>query len=214
MPPMNEPLLGSTLALARDIADRVGDPLAGARIDLSSAQALLAPPSSSEQTALAIALLGNARAAMERIHAVIAHMTKEASAAPPDASTTSFEATWGSRVLLVDDHPAVLEMLGRALKGYDVVALASPRAALERITSGERFAFIISDLMMAEMTGDALWREIQRVAPEQAERFIFMSGGALTAQASDGVRAAARPVIAKPFKPLLILRLLAGVSTV
>ncbi len=210
MPSTAEPPL-SVVALVREVAERVRYPLAGARIDVVSAQTLLAPPSTPEQTALAIALIGNARAAIDRIEAIFSHLVL--TVAETGAQMPDVPEGWGRRVLVVDDDDGVRASIGRMLAAHDVVALASPRLALERIAAGERFAFILSDLMMAEMTGDEFFFALARLAPEQAERFLFMSGGALTDDAHDGVRRAARPAIAKPFKPVLLLRLLAGIRS-
>jgi len=73
------------------------------------------------------------------------------------------------------------------------------KGALERVTAGERFDVIFCDLMMPEMTGMDLHEEIQRVAPNQVERMVFMTGGAVTTRARDFVATVPNPVIDKPF---------------
>jgi CheY-like chemotaxis protein len=106
-----------------------------------------------------------------------------------------------ARVLLVDDEPAIGRVLTRALEGlHDVEATASGRALLARIAAGERFDVIISDLMMPEMTGMDLHAELRSVAPDQAERMVFLTGGAFTSRARDFLSTVENPVIEKPLE--------------
>jgi CheY-like chemotaxis protein len=62
-----------------------------------------------------------------------------------------------------------------------------------------RVDVLFCDLMMPEMTGMDLHAEIVRVAPDQAERMVFLTGGAVTTRARDFVAAVPNPVIDKPF---------------
>ncbi len=89
--------------------------------------------------------------------------------------------------------------LKRSLRDYDVVALDDARGALARFVAGERFDVIFCDLMMPEMTGMDLHEEVLRVAQDQAERMVFMTGGAITTRARDFVAASPNPVLDKPF---------------
>jgi CheY-like chemotaxis protein len=78
---------------------------------------------------------------------------------------------------VIDDDLAVLTVLARVLvRDHDVVALQSPRSALQRIAAGERFDVIVSDLDMPEMSGPELFDEIRRLAPEQHARIIAVTG--------------------------------------
>lgn len=53
--------------------------------------------------------------------------------------------------------------------------------------------------MMPVMTGMDLHEEILSVAPDQAERMVFMTGGAVTPRARDFVATVPNPVLDKPF---------------
>ena len=87
------------------------------------------------------------------------------------------------RVLLVDDEPQVARTMERLLRrDYDTTVAECGRVALDYISRGEWFDAIVSDVMMPNMTGVDLLEEIERVAPDQARRMIFLSGGAFTAQ--------------------------------
>ena len=111
-----------------------------------------------------------------------------------------------ARVMLVDDEPLVAETIGRLLRrDYDVTVALCGEDAMKHITGGVRFDAVVSDVMMPNMTGIELVEELRRVAPDQAERLIFLSGGAFTAQTRErldelGVPQLVKPVTAKELR--------------
>jgi PAS domain S-box-containing protein len=110
------------------------------------------------------------------------------------------------RVLLVDDEPLVAQTMERLLrKDYEVAIATCGSDALAAIAAGAWFDAIISDVMMPNMTGLELLDELRRVAPAQAARLIFLSGGAFTAQTRErladlGVEQLEKPVTAKQLR--------------
>jgi DNA-binding response OmpR family regulator len=52
--------------------------------------------------------------------------------------------------------------------------------------------------MMPNMTGIELREELQRLAPDQAQRLIFLSGGVFTAQTRERLAQIGAPQLAKP----------------
>ena len=68
-----------------------------------------------------------------------------------------------ARLLLVDDDPSLLKLLGMRLssEGYQVITAASGPEAL-RLLQKEKIELVISDLRMDEMDGLALFGEIQK----------------------------------------------------
>jgi CheY-like chemotaxis protein len=89
-----------------------------------------------------------------------------------------------ARVLIVDDEAALGRVLVRALEDdHDAEAVTAGREVLARVAAGERFDVIVSDLMMPEMTGMELYERLLVLAPDQARRMIFLTGGAFTATA-------------------------------
>jgi PAS domain S-box-containing protein len=104
-------------------------------------------------------------------------------------------------LLIVDDD----QSFGRSLQlllsdSHDAIFLPSARAALDRIESGARYDAILCDLMMAEVTGKQFYEELSQLAPEQARRIIFMTGGAYTPVSLDFVAKHSHIVLTKPFK--------------
>jgi two-component system cell cycle sensor histidine kinase/response regulator CckA len=104
------------------------------------------------------------------------------------------------RVLVVDDEQAVVSIVKRILsKDHDVVAVVTAKEALALCADGERFDLILSDLMMPEMTGMDLHRELSRIDPELAERMVFLTGGAFTPKARRFLSETAQEHLEKPF---------------
>ena len=103
------------------------------------------------------------------------------------------------RILVVDDQESVGRAIERLLRGYEVLALVDPRQALARITGGDRFAVILCDLMMPEMTGAVLHERVRLVDADQASRMVFITGGATTTETRAFVGCVGQPVLLKPF---------------
>jgi CheY-like chemotaxis protein len=104
------------------------------------------------------------------------------------------------RVLIVDDEPLILSAIVRGLaRRHDVVAAAGGEEALARIRAGERFDAILCDVMMPGMSGIAVFAQLSELAPDQARRVAFITGGVFDAEASTFLEAQANPVVQKPF---------------
>ena len=80
-------------------------------------------------------------------------------------------------ILLVEDEPAVLQLGVQILSklGYDVVSADSPKKAIEIGRElGPRLSALVTDVVMPECNGHALWEELHRDLPEL--RCLFVSG--------------------------------------
>jgi PAS domain S-box-containing protein len=103
------------------------------------------------------------------------------------------------RVMLVDDEPQVAQSIERLLRrDYDVTIALCGEEAIDHIRKGSRFDAIVSDVMMPNMTGIELVEELRRVAPDQAQRLIFLSGGVFTPQTRERLDEIGAPQLAKP----------------
>ena len=103
------------------------------------------------------------------------------------------------KLLVVDDEPYICTAIQRLLRReHRVTALTTVREALALLETGERFDVILSDLMMPEQNGEDFYKELNRVAPDQAQRMIFMTGGAFTPRSEEFLRSSPVPQVAKP----------------
>jgi CheY-like chemotaxis protein len=141
--------------------------------------------------------LSDAHAAAERIREIVAPrkpLRQGASDRPPPLK----EAPRAARILIVDDEVSLGRAMQRIFRDYDTVANTSAQGALDRIVIGERFDLILCDVGMPGMSGCELYDEIRRIAPEQAARMVFVTGG--SDECSERALAASgRPVLTKPF---------------
>jgi C4-dicarboxylate-specific signal transduction histidine kinase len=112
------------------------------------------------------------------------------------------------RVLVVDDEAILQRAIKRSLGvAHDVVAVGSGREAIDAVRAGPAFDVILSDLMMPEMTGAELHTALAAFAPEQAERMVFLTGGACCPVLRDFVEGTSHPMVEKPFDPRRLLEL-------
>jgi len=104
------------------------------------------------------------------------------------------------RVLVIDDEDAIGRVIRRILGGeHEVISVADPREALQQFRLGARFDVVFCDLMMPHLTGDALFAEIQSLDLEQADRFVFLTGGATKTHIAAFLAAVPNERIEKPF---------------
>jgi two-component system cell cycle sensor histidine kinase/response regulator CckA len=120
-----------------------------------------------------------------------------------------------SRILLIDDEPAVGRALGMLLAPEtEVVAVHRAEDALARLASGERYDAIVCDLMMPEISGIELYDRLERVAPECRHQVIFMTGGAFTPQAREFLAKLEQPHLEKPFSESQLRRAIESVRQI
>jgi CheY-like chemotaxis protein len=113
-------------------------------------------------------------------------------------------------LLIVDDEPLFARSLGLLLQPeHDVTLAGTAHEALEKLRDGARYDAILCDLMMAEMTGGQFHEALSRLIPEQAERIIFMTGGAFTADTQALLARVSNPRLLKPFTEEALHALLA-----
>jgi two-component system cell cycle sensor histidine kinase/response regulator CckA len=126
--------------------------------------------------------------------------TSDAARRVSEAPSKRVDPTTRGRILVVDDEPIVCFTLERLLSSEgDVVASTSARKALATIQNGDRFDVILCDLMMPEMDAPLFYDELCKVAPVQAERMVFVTGGAFTPRAREFLEHVPNTRIEKPF---------------
>ncbi len=104
------------------------------------------------------------------------------------------------RILVIDDEEGLVRATARMLSSEHRVESTSRAAdALAWVAAGERYDAILCDLMMPTLSGMDLFEELSRVAPEQAARMVFMTGGAFTERARAFLERVQNPRLEKPF---------------
>ena len=120
---------------------------------------------------------------------------------PPSGRLKTGEVPLPLRLLFVDDEPNIRRGYMRAFgKHHEVAVAGDGREALALIAAGGDFNVIICDLTMPNMTGMELFERILALLPQLADRFIFVTGGASTAEAQHFLATTTCPVLAKPFE--------------
>jgi CheY-like chemotaxis protein len=103
------------------------------------------------------------------------------------------------KILVVDDQPMLAKAIRRMLTGHDVTVVGSAQEALTKLSAGDRYDVILSDLMMPGMSGMELHAAIGKLAPDQVTRMVFMTGGAFTPEARVFFDEVGSPTLEKPF---------------
>jgi CheY-like chemotaxis protein len=118
-------------------------------------------------------------------------------------------------VLVVDDESLVAPAVARTLSpDHDVTTEQESTRALERIHGGERFDVILCDVMMPNLSGVDFYLELERIAPEELDKVVFLTAGAFVVQAREFLDNVPNLRLEKPFTPEdlrnVVARLLAG----
>src|SRR5262249_5941474 len=103
-------------------------------------------------------------------------------------------------VLVVEDEEAVRELVARILRslGYTVHVASRPSLAIEFSKQfGGTIHLLISDVMLPEMKGVAVWAEILELHPEA--KLLFISGYTNGMLPTKGVLDRDVPFLPKPF---------------
>jgi DNA-binding response OmpR family regulator len=113
------------------------------------------------------------------------------------------------KVLVADDNPLTLHAVQVSLElaGFEVVATTDPRSVLE-LARAERVDAAVLDVVMPEMSGFDVLRELRADAATEGVPVVFLSGLGEGGDRVRGLREGADDYLVKPFEPAeLALRL-------
>jgi two-component system sensor histidine kinase/response regulator len=110
-----------------------------------------------------------------------------------------------SQVLVVDDNPGNLDMLGRQLDrhGYSVVSSASGPEALGLLESG-RFDLVLLDVIMPGMSGPDVLRKMKATSALAAVPVIMISALDEVETAASCIEMGAEDYLVRPVDPVLL----------
>ncbi|MCA9610701.1 MAG: response regulator [Myxococcales bacterium] len=112
-----------------------------------------------------------------------------------------------TRIFMVDDETAIIEAIGRLLEddGFVVERFHSPSAAIEACTAAPP-AFVITDFLMAEMSGQELAATLRSELGSRCPRIVCVTGWLIELRA-DQIELFDR-VLEKPFAYCDLVRVL------
>jgi two-component system alkaline phosphatase synthesis response regulator PhoP len=116
------------------------------------------------------------------------------------------------RILVVEDEAALRQMIAFNLEaeGYEVVAVADGKKALDLLPSINRFALVVLDVMMPFVSGLDVCVEIRK---QSQVPVLFLSAKGTSADRIAGLKLGANDYLPKPFdleELLLRVSILAG----
>ena len=133
--------------------------------------------------------------------------TSTQSAAPTDSTELEIK-----NVLLVDDDEALANTLKLLLESHNFIVTTSCNGAdaLREVMAFD-FDIVICDMMMPKMAGDMFYLAAQKVKPQLASRFLFVTGHADNPKVDTFLKSIDAQVV---FKPVLTEELVRMISFV
>jgi DNA-binding response OmpR family regulator len=103
-------------------------------------------------------------------------------------------------VLIVEDEEELAQSLCEYLGTHGCEAQrASNGAEALRAIMTQDYAAIICDMVMPRMAGDMFYRAVQRVRPDQCDRFVFVTGYSESPRVREFLASIGGRAIMKPF---------------
>lgn len=118
----------------------------------------------------------------------------------PAMDTNNVSDDGRRRILLVDDEPAIVDLLSDILtmEGHGVDVARNGKLALKKLGSFH-YDNVITDIKMPEMDGKELHRRITEIDPQLAANVIFITGDAVSRNTREFLNATGNIFITKPF---------------
>jgi len=126
--------------------------------------------------------------------------TRALRATEPPHELPHLETTAPS-VLVVEDEPTVARLIADVLEdeGMRVEVFMDSRAALDR-AGREQYDLVICDMKMPGLDGQNFYRMLARAGNPLRERFLFVTGGVISAHTQKFLDRYHLPYVAKPFR--------------
>jgi DNA-binding response OmpR family regulator len=118
-----------------------------------------------------------------------------------DREASMSHAAYASRVLVVDDHPALAELVAIHIRrgGMEPVTCLGGRQALDALAA-ESFDAVILDVMMPDVTGYDVLAHIRSTPATAILPVILLTAKAMPEDIERGLLLGANSYVVKPFK--------------
>lgn len=128
---------------------------------------------------------------------------------PPSApGILSLPSTRG-RVLVVDDDPIFSRAVRRALRPHEVrIAATAAEAEIALLDATYEPDLVLCDVFLPGRNGNVLHARVGERRPELSDRFVFVTGGALSAAETDYLRSCSCRTFFKPVDVRTLLELI------
>ena len=126
---------------------------------------------------------------------------KPSEAVVADAKTSHPDDIAAHQILVIDDEPAVVEIIARALrrKGYQVDTANDGTSALACLYR-TNYDLVLCDVRMPDMSGPDLYRQIKLKDAQMAARILFTTGDIVSPARRQFFDETGAPYLAKPFE--------------
>ena len=123
----------------------------------------------------------------------------DAGAPVSDVPSTGRRDTFTKRVLVIDDDEVFARTMRRALKPHDVrIAHTASEGEIALLDPAYSPDLVMCDVFLPGVNGDELHRRVKSSRPKIADRFLFVTGGALSKREADYLKASSCPTLFKP----------------
>ena len=123
---------------------------------------------------------------------------------PPSASPSG-----NRRILVIDDDPIQSRTLRRGLKPHDVrTASSASEAEIALLDPSYSPDLVVCDVFLPGANGHVLHQRVRQQRPHVADRFVFVTGGALGRAEADYIKSSGRATLLKPVDVRALLALL------
>lgn len=107
------------------------------------------------------------------------------------------------RILIVDDDPLILDLFEFSFdpSKFEIIRAHNGREGLEKALQ-EKVDLILLDVMMPDLNGYEVCRQIKNNPATRATKVIMVSAKVQKEEIEQGLKAGADDYITKPFEPL------------
>jgi signal transduction histidine kinase/ActR/RegA family two-component response regulator len=143
-------------------------------------------------------------------HVLLPHVNQEGEASLSETPLPPSSGVAGvRRILVIDDDPVLPRTMRRSLKPHEVITASSAsEAEIALLDPSYKPDLVVCDVFLPGANGHVLHERIRQKRPDIADRFVFVTGGALGRAEADYIKQSGRATLFKPVDLKALLALL------